>query len=313
MLKKYTLKNNLLEVSILNLGGIIHEIKMPDREGKIDNIIHGFKNIEDYQRNDAYFGALIGRTAGRIAKGQYAINGTDYSMETVDRGNGLHGGLNGFDKKYFECHQEENSLTLVYHSVDGEEGFPGNLDVTVVYTLKEDELIIEYKGVSDQDTLLNMTNHSYFNLEPSKSILEMKLELESDYLVEIDASSIPTGRFLDVSNTPFDFRSGKLIGKDINDEHIQLQRANGYDHPWIIKGNLQLSSANGRKMIVTSDQPCVVLYSYNFPILDHKKYAGLAIELQAEPDGIHHNAFSNSILKKGETYTQKTVYKFMVE
>ncbi|MCH4888509.1 galactose mutarotase [Acidaminobacter sp. JC074] len=313
MLKKYTLKNDFLEVTILNLGGIIHEIKMPDRNGLIENIIHGFKDIEDYKENDAYFGAIIGRTAGRICKGKYDLNGEEFTMETVDRGNGLHGGLNGFDKKYFIGHQEDNVLRLTYHSPHGEEGFPGNLDVEVIYTLEGDSLSIDYKGVSDRDTLLNMTNHSYFNLQPLKNILDMELKLDSDYLIEIDKTSIPTGKLMDVSHTPFDFRKKKTIGRDLFSDHEQLIRGGGYDHPWLVKGALELSASNGRKMVVTSDQACVVMYSYNFPILDHAKHLGLAIEFQAEPDGIHHKGFNSSILKKGDTYTQKTVYKFIVD
>lgn len=300
-------------MTILALGGIIHEIKMPDRKGCIDNIVHGFENVMDYKRNDAYFGALIGRTAGRIYKGQFELNGVHYQMPIVDRGNGLHGGLNGLDKKYFNVVQENNRLILTTRFLDGEEGFPGNVDVKIIYTLKEDALILEYQGITDQDTLLNMTNHTYFNLDPSKSVLDMKLQVDASYILEIDDVSIPTGQTLEVVHTPFDFRQSKFIGKDIDSNHEQLKKAGGYDHPWLLDGDVILSSENGRKIVMTSNQPCVVLYSYNFPLEGHKKYQGLAVEFQQEPNGIHHQHFNQGILRKGDTYNQRTVYRFMVE
>lgn len=313
MIKKYTLKNDLLEVTILNLGGIIHEIKMPDSQGNVENIIHGFDNIEDYKDNNAYFGALIGRTAGRINKGQYSINGNTYAMACNDRGNGLHGGLNGLDKKLWQAKQEGNCLCLEYRSEDGEEGFPGNVDIKVVYELMEDKLVLNYYAQSDQDTLMNMTNHSYFNLDPKKSILDMTLELASDQLIAINETSIPTGELMDVTGTPFDFRKAKKIGQDINGSHKQLELGGGYDHPWLLRGSLKLSADNGRQMIVTTNQPCVVLYSYNYPIEGHEKYQGLAVECQAEPNGINQVGFNDSILRVGETYHQETVYQFKVD
>jgi len=318
MIKAYTLKNkHNIEVTILNLGGIIHEIKTPDREGNLDNIIHGFKHIEDYTKNDAYFGAIIGRTAGRIKEGLYTLNNKDYKMPTVDRGNGLHGGANGFDKKMWDVEECLNSLILTCVSTDGEEGFPGTVEMTVTYTLTdEDELIIDYKGITDQDTLLNLTNHSYFNLNPKETILEMELMVNSDQLIEIDDVSIPTGNLLDVTETPFDFRIPKKIGRDIFLEHQQLTNGGGYDHPWLVKGDVKLKLSDettGRQLIMSSDQPCVVLYSYNFPLEGHKNHQGLAIEFQKEPDSLNHPHFTSCILKKDEIYTQQTVYKFKVE
>lgn len=312
MIKTYTLKNTFLEITILNLGGIIHEIKMPDNKGNIENIVHGFKNIESYQENDAYFGALIGRTGGRIDKGRFTLNEQDYEIPVKDRGNALHGGINGFDKKYWTGKQEGNTLTLTCHSEDGEEGYPGHVTMMVKYTLEDDKLILAYQGTTDQDTLLNMTNHTYFNLEPKKTIQSMKMTLKSDYLLAIDETSIPTGERMDVTNTPFDFRMGKKIGQDMTSDHPQYKIGCGYDHPWLVNGPLVLECDNGRQMIVTSDQPCVVLYSYNFPIVGEKKHLGLAIEFQKEPNGINQEGFDSSILRKGEVYRQKTVYQFKV-
>jgi len=318
MIKAYTLKNkNNMEVTILNLGCIIHEIKVPDRNGKIENIIHGFKNIEDYKRNDAYFGAVIGRTAGRIKEGRYSLDSVDYVMPALDRGNGLHGGENGFDKRIWDVIVADNSVILSYVSPDGEEGFPGTVETTVIYTLTEDnELIIEYKGISDKKTLLNLTNHSYFNLNPQKSILDMTLQINSQQLVEIDDVSIPTGKLLDVSDTPFDFRQAKPIGRDINDDHIQLQRGGGYDHPWLVEGDMKVKlsdDSTGRVVEMYSDQPCVVLYSYNFPIEGHKKHQGLAVEFQKEPDSLNHKHFTPCVLEANDIYKQRTLYRFKVE
>ncbi|MBI9012254.1 MAG: galactose mutarotase [Clostridiales bacterium] len=318
MIKAYTLKNkHNIEVTILNLGGIIHEIKVPDREGNFENIIHGFEHIEDYINNDAFFGAIIGRTAGRIKEGIYTLNNKHYQMPAIDRGNGLHGGSNGFDKKIWDVKECPGSLILTYVSPDGEEGFPGTVEMTVRYTLTDkDELIIDYKGISDQDTLLNLTNHSYFNLNPKETILEMELMVNSDQLLEIDELSIPTGNLLDVKETPFDFRIPKKIGRDIFLEDQQLKNGGGYDHPWLVNGDVKLKLSDettGRQLMISSDQPCVVLYSYNFPLEGHKKHQGLAIEFQKEPDSLNHPHFTTCILKKDEVYAQKTVYKFKVE
>jgi len=285
---------------------------MKDSDGKIENIIHGFKNIEDYKTNDAYFGAVIGRTGGRICKGEFELNDVAYSVPTVDRGNALHGGASGFDKKYWDVVEKDNQLEFTYESKDGEEGFPGNLQVKVIYTLDGNQLKLDYYGTSDQDTLLNMTNHAYFNLNPSDLILDMDLKVESDFLIEIDETSIPTGILIPVEDTPFDFRQSKKIGQDIDEEHVQLIRGGGYDHPWKLDGQVVLNTSNGRRVMMVSDQPCVVLYSYNFPVNDDPKHQALAVEFQAEPDGIHHEGFTDSILRKGDTYRQTTVYTFEV-
>lgn len=318
MIKSYTLRNkHNIEVTILNLGCIIHEIKIPDREGRFENIIHGFKTPEEYTNNDAYFGAVIGRTAGRIKEGRYTLDHTDYTMPALDRGNGLHGGKNGFDKQIWDVVEAHNAIILSYLSPDGEEGFPGTVKATVVYTLNdEDELLIEYKGITDKETLLNMTNHSYFNLNPSKTVLDMDLMINSDKFIEINDVSIPTGEFLDVAETPFDFRIPKAIGRDINSNHQQLKNGGGYDHAWLVEGDLKVmisDKVSGRQVEMSSDQPCVVLYSYNFPLVGHKKHQGLAIEFQREPDSLNHTHFNTCVLKPGDVYSQRTVYKFKVD
>lgn len=318
MIKAYTLKNkNNYEVTILNLGGIIHEIKMPDRNGKVENIIHGLDDIEKYKDNAAYLGAIIGRVGGRIDSGKFELNGQSYQVPVKDRGNALHGGLKGLDRKFWTVEEEGQSLILRCVSKDGDEGFPGNLQVKVIYTLTDDnELVLEYEGLCDEDTLLNLTNHSYFNLNPTGDILEQELYVNSDYLIELREDSIPTGALIPVEKTPFDFNTAKAIGLELNGDHDQIRVGNGYDHPWVLnKGEKQLElrdEKTGRVLTATSDQNAVVLYSHNFPV-NEAPHLGLAIEFQNDPDSIHHDHFNSCILEKGQTYKQKTVYKFSVE
>lgn len=319
MIKAYVLKNkNNYSVTILNLGAIIHEINMPDKEGKIQNILHGYKTIEAYENNPCYFGAVIGRVGGRIDQGEFRLNNHDYTIPSIDRGNALHGGQHGFDKKYWDVETSGNTLILSCVSPDGEEGFPGEVKTSITYTLTdENQLILEYDGVSDQDTLLNLTNHAYFNLNPGQSILDLQLKVNSDYVIELNETSIPTGRLMPVVNTAFDFNKTKVIGEDIHSDHVQLKLGGGYDHPWVLNEEpvqvVLSDEKTGRKVTMTSDQNVVVLYSYNFPLPGHDKHMGLAIEFQNDPDSVHHDHFNSCILKKGERYTQKTVYHFEVE
>lgn len=316
MIKKYTLKNEFLTIEILNLGGIIHGIYMPDSEGNVENIIHGYDKIEDYKKNEAFFGALIGRIAGRIKNGSFELNGHQYQIPKRDRGNALHGGLEGFDTKFWNVNALENALELTYRSCDGEEGFPGNVDVTVIYRLEGNSLSIEYDAVSDQDTVFNMTNHSYFNLNPQTDILNTHLYINSDSLIEIDESSLPTGKLMSVDGSPFDFRRLKRIGRDIDSHHKQLDLGCGYDHPWRLnQGSPKLimhEEESGRMISIESDQEALVLYSYNFPIKKEKERIALAIEFQNDPDGMNQDSLNSCILRKGEHYKQKTVYTFEV-
>lgn len=318
MIQSYTMKNKLgIEVTILNLGAIIHQIKTPDRQGKFENIIHGFKTQEAYLNNTAYFGAIIGRTAGRIKGGTYCLENKVYHMPALDRGNGLHGGKKGFHTKIWSVKASDQQVILSHISPDGDQGFPGRVKARVTYTLTDDnELIIDYKAHTDKRTLLNMTNHAYFNLNPKETVLNMNLMINSDQFLALGPDSIPTGELIDVQDTPFDFRVQKKIGRDLHLPHQQLLNAGGYDHPWLLKGDHKVvisDDLTGRRVEMTSDQPCVVLYSYNFPLEGHKKHQGLAIEFQKEPDSLNHDHFNTCVLKPGQVYRQRTLYKFMVD
>lgn len=312
MIKQFTLKNKFLEVTILNLGGIIHAIKMPDEKGKIENIIHGFDTIEAYENNTAYFGAIVGRTAGRMRDGQYEINGKTYHMETGELSYGLHGGKIGFNQKIWNVEALEDRLILTYESLDGEEGYPGHLKVKVTYQLEENALHLIYEGISDKDTVCNLTNHSYFNLMPEKTVMDMKLQVASDLFLEIGDDMLPSGRKLPVANTPFDFNHGALIKELVDLSVDQYKVCNGLDHCYMLKGPVCLSSSNGRMVEMTSDQPAVVLYAYNYPLEGDVQHQGLAVEFQNEANGINQEGFNSSLLRKGEVYKQHTTYRFMV-
>lgn len=319
MIKAYRLENkNKISVTILNIGAIIHEINVPDRNGKFKNIIFGHETIEAYENNPAFFGAVIGRVAGRISKGQMMINQKEYQVPVRDRGNTLHGGLSGFDEKIWQVKEAGQSLILTLTSEHMDQGFPGEVNVTVTYTLTDDNsLEMEYKAKTTEDTYVNLTNHAYFNLSDETTILNHELQVQSDYLLELDDSSIPTGQLLSVDQTPFDFRIAKAIGRDMDSKHPQLLQGNGYDHPWCLTDGSQKASlydpVSGRKMTMYSDQNALILYSYNFPINNHQQHMGLAVEFQNDPDGMHHDKLNSCLLKKDDIYKQKTIYQFSVE
>ncbi len=312
-IRSFTLKNDFLEITVLNLGGIIHEIKMPDKEGTIENILYGFKSKEDYKENLAYFGAVVGRTAGRITKGRFQISGKSYDVPCQDNGNSLHGGIQGFSHKLWDVEERNNQLSLTYISPDGEEGYPGEVRVNVLYTLEGDTLSVEYFGTTTQDTLLNLTHHCYFNLTPSASALEMETCIESSSILKIDDASLPTGEIMSVEDSPFDFRVSKKLSHGIKEAHEQLIKGNGYNHPWLLEGDVHISADNGRRIIMKSTQPVVVVYGYNYPLEGDKAYRGVAFEFQQAPDGINHEGFDTSILKASECYYHRTSYKFIVD
>lgn len=319
MIKKYTIKNkNNYALTVLNLGAIIHAVEMPDREGRFENIIHGFDKIEDYEKNEAFFGAIIGRVAGRIKAGRFEIEGKPYKVATRDRGNALHGGLRGFDTKLWEVEERDQQLILRCTSEDMEEGFPGKINVQVTYSLSDDNVLtIDYWATTDKTTYLNMTNHSYFNLNPKGDILSHELHVASDYVLELDETSIPTGALMPVEGTPFDFTRPKKVGQDIQDNHPQIKLGNGYDHPWLLRNEDAVKARlyneeSGREMTMLSDQNVLVLYSYNFPVSKDQQHAGLAVEFQNDPDSMHQEHFNQCLLKPDEIYRQKTEYHFTV-
>ncbi|MFB5196578.1 aldose epimerase family protein [Neobacillus sp. KR4-4] len=319
-----------MEVSTIDYGCTITRIVVPDRNGTLENVVLGFDTIEEYQQHSPYFGAVVGRHAGRIANAEFTLEGTTYHLAKNNNGNHLHGGIKGFDKVIWntEVVEEKDSLTLVftYLSKDGEEGYPGNLKMKISYTLNNDnELQISYEGVSDQKTVVNVTSHSYFNLSGNlkRDVLNHKLTLKSNRFLELDEELIPTGEILPVENTSFDFRSGRKIieGTDTNDRQ-NIIAGNGYDHPFLLTDNHNkeiylFDDESGRGLIIETNQPAVVLYTGNqladdFSIqgINSRKYLGLCLETQGLPDSLNHPHFPSAILEKDQGYYSVTKYIF---
>lgn len=326
-----TLTNdNQMEVELLSLGGIITKILVPDREGKLENVVLGFENLETYSENPPYFGAIIGRTSGRIHKGQVEIGGKTYHFPINDNANSLHGG-EGFHGKVWDvtCTEtvDDVAAVLSYKSVDGEEGYPGNLDVTVTYTLNNNnELILRYEAVSDKDTIVNLTNHSYFNLsgEAKAQILNHVMCIHSDKVCKLDEESIPTGEWIDFAKEPeFDFNEPKVIGRDIDAPGTKLQ--SGYDHPWLLNKKEEIDTyyhdpVSGRMMEIKTDEKAVVVYAMNFAdplMLSNGREAspryGICFETQSLPIGYNECYKEDVLLTAGEKYNKQTTFKFSVK
>ena len=323
MVKKvYTLKNELgFEVSVTNYGGAITSLKTPDRHGEFGEIVLAYETLDDYARNPRYFGALIGRHANRIARGRFSLNGVEYQLPCNNGPNHLHGGFKGFDKRVWDAQQDGNALHLTYFSKDGEEGYPGNVTATVVYTLLDNELRTEYRATTDRDTIVNLTNHSYFNLRGVGTILDHELTLNADHFTPVSEDLIPTGEIKPVAATPMDFRKGKAIGSDLADV------AGGYDHNFVLNdwdGSLRLAArlyepVSGRALEILTTEPGIQFYSGNF--LDgsligkngvaYEKYTGLCLEPQHFPDAPNHPNFPSTILRPGEEYRHQTRYRFL--
>jgi len=333
----YTLTNNLgMQAKIMNYGGIVVSLKVPDRNGKMDDVVLGFNDLDSYLKGHPYFGAIVGRYGNRIAKGRFTLNGFEYKLAVNNGENHLHGGIKGFDKVVWTAKEMRTkmgpALSLTYISKDGEEGYPGTLTATVVYTLtNNNELKLDYTVTTDKDTVSNLTHHSYFNLagEGNGDILSHILTLNGSRFTPTDAGSIPTGELKAVAGTPFDFLKPTVIGKRINDQDQQLQYGSGYDHNFVVNGKFgSLRSAatvyeptSGRVLEVWTTEPGVQFYTGNF--LDgtltgksgkvYQKRFGFCLETQHYPDSPNHPAFPTTTLKKGATYRSTTVYRFKVK
>ncbi len=334
----YTGRNsNGIEVQITTFGGIVTSIKVPDRKGKLDDVVLGFGKLEQYLSVHPYFGSIVGRYANRIAKGRFELGGTEYKLALNNGPNHLHGGIKGFDEVVWTASKlldvrDGFGIELSYLSKDGEEGYPGNLTTKVTYTLtRSNELRIDYDATSDKDTVINLTNHSYFNLagEGSGDILNHQLMINADRYTPTDAGAIPTGELRPVAGTPFDFTRLTAIGERINQNDEQLILGKGYDHNWVLNGQmgtLRLAAkvfeqTSGRVLEVWTTQPGVQLYTGNY--LDGtlvgkagKKYerrSGFCLETQHYPDSPNKPSFPTTILKKGSRYRTTTVFKFSVE
>ena len=318
----YTLSNDRgFEVSIMNYGGAVVSLKAPDRDGEFADVVLGFDTLDEYVTNPRYFGGLIGRHANRIGWGKFSLNGTSFQLTQNDGVNHLHGGKRGFDKRVWRVLDDAAALRLEYFSRDGEEGYPGNLTAEVTYTLSADnELKTEYRATTDRETIVNLTNHSYFNLAGGGEILEHQLTLHANAFTPVSKELIPTGEIAAVANTPMDFRQGKAIGKD-------LELAGGYDHNFVLS-NYDGSSlkpaarlydpASGRVLEIVTTEPGIQFYSGNF--LDgsfkgksgavYYKYTGLCLEPQHFPDAPNHANFPSTVLQPGEVYRHVSVYRF---
>ena len=332
-IRSYTLKNkNGMEVKCTNYGAIISSIKVPDRMGIFADVALGYDSVEGYINavDRPYFGAVVGRYGNRIAKGKFTIDGKEYSLKTNNGENHLHGGLMGFDKVVWTAKMAgENSVAFSYTARDGEEGYPGNLAVTVTYTLTDDnEIKIDYLATTDKKTPVNLTNHTYFNLagEGAPTILDHELMINADAFTPVDKGLIPTGELRPVETTPFDFRTAKTIGRDIGLENQQLEFGLGYDHNWVLnKGNGGMTLAatvyepkSGRFMEVFTEEPGIQFYCGNFlngclvgksgKVYNHR--SALCLETQHYPDSPNQPAFPSTILEPGQTYATTTIYKF---
>jgi aldose 1-epimerase len=333
----YTLKNKSgMEVQITNYGGVIHSLKVPDRNGKIDDVVLGFDTLAEYEAPGPYFGAIVGRYANRIAKGQFTLEGKKYQVTVNNPPNMLHGGKSGFDKKVWKVVEggaaKDQQLHLHYLSKDGEEGFPGNLSVDVTYTLNDrNELKIDYAATTDKPTVLNLTNHSYYNLkgQGNGDILDHVVQLSASKFTVVDKDLIPTGELRPVAGTPFDFRKPTKISAHINDNNEQLKLGIGYDNNFVIdNGGKSVTFAarvvepsNGRILEVQTTEPGVQLYTSNH--MDNgvhgkagKTYNfryGLCLETQHYPDSPNHPEFPTTELKSGQKFHSTTIYRFTTD
>lgn len=319
-----------MEVRIINYGGIITSIMAPDRDGKLDDVVLGQDSLEGYLQRSRYFGALIGRHANRIARGRFTLNGVKYQLAINNGRNHLHGGVKGFDKVIWQAQELDDGVQLTYLSRDGEENYPGHVNAKVTYRLNDaNELRIDYYATTDRETIINLTNHSYFNLGGRGTILDHELRIEADEFTPIDETLIPTGEIRSVKGTPMDFTSPTAIGAHIGENDSQLSLAGGYDHNFVLRGDpgsLRAAARvyepqTGRVMEVCTTQPGLQFYSGNF--LDgtlvgksgraYTKNSGCCFETQHFPDSPNQPNFPSTVLRPGEKYHHTTIYKFSVE
>jgi aldose 1-epimerase len=317
-----------IEVGVLTYGGIIPFLRVPDRAGNPVDIVLGFDSIAEYENGRGYLGALIGRCANRIGKGRFTLDGREYTLACNNNGNHLHGGINGFDKKVWSAVVEDNKLILSLVSPDGDEGYPGNLSVSVAHSLSDDGVFTwEYFAKTDKDTVCNLTNHSYFNLagHGSGDVLNHILKLNSDFFTNTDEKLIPTGEILPVEGTLMDFRQASPIGARINQDYPPLKLAGGYDHNFAVRGKTGVlrsaafcyDETTGISLELKTTLPGLQFYSGNF--LDnvkgkagaiYNKHSGFCLETQFFPDAVNRPHFEQPILKAGQAFRHTTSIKF---
>ncbi|MBJ7256238.1 MAG: galactose mutarotase [Akkermansiaceae bacterium] len=332
---QFTLKNaNGMEVRLAAYGARITALKVPDRAGTLADVVLGYDAVDSYRTAEKkpYLGVTLGRYAGRIASGKFTLDGVTHQLAKNNGPNHNHGGTIGFDKVLWDATQTAKSVRFCHLSPDGEEGYPGNLDASVTYTLTEqNELIIDYQATTDRATPVNLSNHSYFNLagEGSESVLDHELVIHADRMLLIDETSIPTGDLAPVADTPFDFSKSKTVGRDIDQKNEQLTRGSGYDHTYVLNKTpgppLQLAATlsektSGRIMKVFTEEPGIQLYTANFlngsltgkSGRPYAKRCALCLETQHFPDSPNRPDFPSTILKPGQTYQTRTIYQFFV-
>jgi aldose 1-epimerase len=333
--QRFILRNkNGVEVHVINYGGIITHLMAPDRNGKIQDIVLGYDSLDGYLKATPYFGAIVGRYGNRIANGKFSLDGKEYTLVQNNNGQHLHGGTTGFDKVFWDISEIDSSgmaIRLSYLSKDMEEGYPGNLNVKVDYRLTdENELKIDYTATTDKPTVVNLTQHTYFNLSGNavRDITDHILTLNADQYIPVSKVLIPTGKPAPVENTPFDFNTPTRLGERINANHEQLKLAGGYDHCWVLAGPAGMKTAgmvydsiSGRTVEVLTTEPGIQFYSGNF--LDgsitgkggvvYKHRHGLCLETEHFPDSPNQPQFPTVVLRPGETYKSQTTYKFGVK
>ena len=334
--EEYTLRNAAgMALKCISFGGILTSIRVPDRQGRFANVALGFDNLAQYEAEHPYFGAITGRYANRIGGGAFELDGVDYRLFKNDGDNSLHGGEVGFDKRIWTVREADGALELSYRSPDGQEGYPGALDVTVRYRLSEgNALQIDYAAVTDAPTVVNLTNHSYFNLmgEGEGTIYDHILTLNADHYTPTDSRQIPTGEIAPVDGTPFDFRTPKAIGAGQRSAHPQVIAAKGYDHNFVLNrdgladGELGLAArvyepASGRALELWTTEPGLQFYAGNF--LDatlvgasgrlYRQSDGLALETQHFPDSPNQPGFPSTLLRPGQRFESTTVYQFSTD
>lgn len=328
---RYILHNDQgVTVELINYGGIIKAIHVPDRNGTQGDVVLGFDTLEEYVAHNPFFGCIAGRYANRIAEGKFTLDGTTYQLATNNGPNHLHGGERGFDKVIWtadtEVTEENVTVTMRYQSPDGEEGYPGALAVTIVYTLNNDnQLMLDYSATCDQPTVLNLTNHTYFNLAGQGPILDHIVWLDADHYTPVTPNLIPTGELAPVDATPFDFRQPTSIGARINEPDEQVAHGGGYDHNWVLNtpagGDAAITviePTTGRRLDVSTTQPGVQFYTGNMMPDElpgkagqtYTKRTGFCLETQHYPDSPNQPDFPTTVLRPGETFHEQTIFTF---
>jgi aldose 1-epimerase len=331
--ERFTLRNaNGVEVVLSSLGAAIHSIRTPDRAGVSADVVLGFDTLDEWVRNPPFFGVVVGRYANRIAGGRFSLEGNTYTLATNNAPNHLHGGIRGFDKVVWTAVPVEMpsgaAVRFTYFSKDGEEGYPGNMNASVLYTLGADNTLrLDYAATTDKATVVNLSNHAYFNLTGSGTILQHELEINADRFTPVTATLIPTGEMVPVEGTPFDFRTPTPIGARIAADHEQIKIGGGYDHNFVLNGTpgqLRLAAravdpSSGRTLEVRTTEPGVQLYSANFgePIPGrggsvYQRHAGFCLETQHFPDSPNQPSFPTTTLRPGQTFASTTVFTFGV-